>query len=241
MPKLDELYKRHVGQDIYIVGTGPTLRLFPLDFLKDKITIGLNQAYHHLHPTYALTIHPYLIPIQRAQWRSKWLTKIKQSDPSWDNHTSQQNDKFFYIFKNSIPTNWDWLNPSLRPENSLYVGCGIHTGAMHLACLMGAKTIFLIGCDFGSIGNQHHAHNQHIEPHQHSINDVYREYFFYAVKTREVLQQYYKVTILNLSSTLGIPHHANLEFEHAGLEFLPTPKIIEKNVRHTPLVRNFIQ
>ena len=240
MPFLNDLYKKHIGADVYIVGTGSTLRLFPLDFLKDKITIGLNQAYRHFDPTYSLTVHPYLIPIDRKKWNTKWLTKIKLNDESWDQHVAANNDKHFYLFKNGIPTNFDWLNPSKRLRNALYVGFGIHTAAMHLGCLMGAKTLYLLGCDMGSLGNQHHAHEQHIETHNYKINDVYKEYFVYATKTRELLQKYYRVTILNLSHSFGIPHYAELEFKHAGLEPLPIPKIIEKQKRLIPITTDFI-
>jgi hypothetical protein len=240
MPQLKDLYKKHVGQEIYVVGTGPTLRLFPLQFLKNKITIGLNQAFLHFDPTYSLTIHPYIIPLDRKTHNTNWITKVKPSDESWSKHSLRQNDKYFYLFKNGLPTNFDYLNPSKRPENSLYVGLGIHTGALHLAALMGAKTIYLLGCDMGSLGNQHNCHDQHIEPHNHSINDVYHEYFYYAVKVRKTLQQYYKLTILNLSSSFGIPHYAELEFKHAGLKPLPIPKVIEKQKRETPLVTDFI-
>ena len=47
-----ELWGRHAGETIYIIGTGPSQRLFPLDFLSDKITIGLNQAWKLLPVQY---------------------------------------------------------------------------------------------------------------------------------------------------------------------------------------------
>lgn len=241
MPKLDHLYKAHVGKDIYVVGTGPSLRLFPFEFLKDKITIGLNQAYRHFDPTYSLTIHPYLIPLDRESWKTKWLTKQKVSDQSWYQHSLRKNDQYFYLFKNGLPQDFHILNPSKRPENTLYVGCGIHTGGIHTACLMGAKSIFLVGCDFDSFENQHHAHPQHIEPHQHSMTAVYLEYFFYAVKVRQELQRYYKVTILNLGFPLGLPSYTDLEFQYAGLKNLPEPKVVEYVKRDTPLICDFIQ
>mgnify|MGYP005830578011 FL=1 len=53
-----KLWGRHPGETVYIIGTGPSQRLFPLDFLADKTTIGLNQAWKHLNCTYSITVHP---------------------------------------------------------------------------------------------------------------------------------------------------------------------------------------
>src|SRR5688572_652999 len=153
MHQLKELRKRHLKEDIYIVGTGPSLRLFPFDYLKSKTVIGLNQAYKHFDKLdYCLTIHPYLIPLEKFEWNCKWITKVKITDENWQLHTFRKNDKDFYIFNNNNNLkNFDYIHPEKRGENDLYVGAGIHTGAMHLAALMGAKNIILVGCDFGSL------------------------------------------------------------------------------------------
>ena len=60
MKKIQEIYGRHPGSDIYIVGTGTSLRVFPLAVLKDKITIGLNQSWKVVDTTYAITMMPKL-------------------------------------------------------------------------------------------------------------------------------------------------------------------------------------
>src|SRR5262245_41569176 len=58
MKWIGELYDAHSGRDIYVVGTGSSLRVFPLEFLADKITIGLNQAWKFLPLTYCITSVP---------------------------------------------------------------------------------------------------------------------------------------------------------------------------------------
>lgn len=240
MPKLDELYKKHIGQDIYIIGTGPSLSLFPKDFLSDKITIGLNQAYKLLSPTYLITIHPYLIPLNLSK-KTCYLTKVKPSDESWSEHVKNGNvDKFYLFHKNKNPLDFSYLSPAKRPKNGLYVGCGIHTGGLHLAALMGAKTVFLIGCDFGSFGHNHHYYTGHIETHNYSAEEVYQEYWYYAIKVREELEKYYKLTVLSLSYILGKSANTELLLNKAGLTQKEPPIVIEKNVRTTPLIRNFI-
>ena len=49
---LRQLRDVFAGQDIYIVGTGPTLNVFPLEMLQDKICLSLNDAYK-AHPAIA--------------------------------------------------------------------------------------------------------------------------------------------------------------------------------------------
>jgi len=241
MSRLDDLYKKYIGQDIYIIGTGPSLSLFPKSFLDNKLTIGLNQAYKVIpNLKYSLTIHPYLVPLDSKTWDCLWITKIKENDESWSDHLKRGNVNQFHIFhKNKNPLDFSYLSPAKRPKNGLYVGCGIQTGGIHLACLMGAKTIYLVGCDFGSINNNHHCHDQHIEHHQYSIEDVYKEYYYYTIKVKELVEQYYNVTILNLSSILGTPHYAELEFKRKNIN-LPKPQIIEKQKRLTPLTSHYI-
>ena len=59
--RISDLYNKHLGEDIYVVGTGPTLRMLPKGFFNNKIAIGLNQAYKTFDLTYAVTVHPELI------------------------------------------------------------------------------------------------------------------------------------------------------------------------------------
>ena len=60
MRSIEELYGRHPGSDIYVVGTGASLRVFPLAFLENKITIGLNMAWKVAPVQYSITIRPEL-------------------------------------------------------------------------------------------------------------------------------------------------------------------------------------
>jgi hypothetical protein len=37
--RIQALRNKHKGADVYVVGTGPSMRFFPCDFLKDKIDV----------------------------------------------------------------------------------------------------------------------------------------------------------------------------------------------------------
>ena len=52
--RLRDLRDVYSGQEIYIVGSGPTANLFPKEFLADKICLSLNDSFK---------IHPNITPI----------------------------------------------------------------------------------------------------------------------------------------------------------------------------------
>lgn len=239
---IEKFYKIHKQATIYIVGTGPSMRIFPLDFLKDKITIGLNQTYKYFNPTYSLTVHPYLIPYNRNEWNTKWLTKSKMVCEGWIKHKKLENHKYFYIFNNNNNPE-DFLYFKDLKNFTLYVGRGIQTGAIHLACLMGAKYIVLIGCDMCSLDNEHHGHKQHTEFHGHSPNNVYNEYYYYTVKCRELAKKLFNAEVITLTPFIGLKN-IDEDYKHIKkvnkISNLSAPKNIEIHERKGSIITDFI-
>ena len=73
--RIDSIYG---GDEIYIVGTGPSLRVTPLSFLHNKYVIGLNQAWRHVKTTLNITVHPELVEESRkGGCESAWVIKKK--------------------------------------------------------------------------------------------------------------------------------------------------------------------
>lgn len=60
MRPVSELYGRHAGEDVYVIGSGTSIRVFPIGLLEGRITIGLNMAWRSAPVRYAITIHPDL-------------------------------------------------------------------------------------------------------------------------------------------------------------------------------------
>ena len=177
MRKVSELYGRHAGVDIYVVGTGTSLRVFPLDVLSDKITIGLNQAWKLLEPTYGITMMPRLnipefVEGEAPRPHITWVTKPSKIKEQCTPEESAHADAHFFGFENdgrASITGLDepseagrmveWVrNP--HPEK-LYLWTSISQSAMNLAANMGAKNVVLVGCDNAPLGENHHAHDQH--------------------------------------------------------------------------------
>ena len=79
MKFVSELYDKYPGSDIYIVGTGASLRVFPLSFLEGKIVIGLNMAWKLVPVQYGITTHPDLnipefMPSEPAHPEITWIS-----------------------------------------------------------------------------------------------------------------------------------------------------------------------
>lgn len=258
MKYLAEIIDRYKGlQDpIYIIGTGPSLRLFSPTFFLDKFTIGLNKAWQFFPsnmpgPTLSITIHPNCIPPDLSKSKTTWITKVKKSEKNWGLHEANNNLKHFYFFENV--DNIEEIRSSHFETGSgsrskLYCGRGVHTAAMHIASILGGNqgremAILLVGVDCASLGGDHHYLYDNIQPHQFDIKQVYEEYYYYLVLCRELLEKKYQVRFLSLSPLLGECLREKdyiRQLERKGLHPFPAPKVIEDNKRTTKLVTDYI-
>lgn len=243
MKLVSELYGCHEGQDIYVVGTGTSLRVFPHSFLQDKITIGLNMAWKVFPVKYAITIHPDLnvpefIPGESPQPEIIWIcgrfgkTLIKGV-------TEPENIKYatesFYFFSywgqsNTQPPNQpsdsgrvlEWLKKPT--DDYLYVWSSISQTAVNLAANMGAKNVILVGCDNCSLLDNHHTHYQHTRWKGVDPNQRYRQYYEGLAEVRAVLRKR-DVNVVSLSPFLSL---ANPEEDFKLLcEELKRPELIK--------------
>lgn len=194
--KISELYKTAIGQVVYIVGTGPSMRVFPKEFLIGRKIIGCNQAWRHCKPDVNLTVHPELILDQKREENKKrsWATKAK---PPLDGLTEASPD--IYVFRTS--TEVEVL--CTQPKDTLYLGHGIQCTAIDLAVRMGARAIFMVGCDMNDLGGDHHGHSQHVRFHGLPPKDVYEEYRRFTAKVRRIVRDRFKIPVLTLSPFLG--------------------------------------
>lgn len=246
MPPIADLWNKHPNTEIYIVGTGASLRVFPIDFFKNKITIGLNQAYKSFPsggPTYNLTIHSNeLIPKDFAAKNQLWVTKQKGSFQK-SKLTLRQKERIYWFTSNSDPLDFSYCYPTITTTNGgqgsgsaarLYVGRGIHTAASILGARMGARTLVLVGCDFCPIDNQHHVTDQTVRFHGMPPDGVYREYYENFKRVRSIVEKEYNCNILQLNAFAGLPYWGE-DYEHLlkekGLEKFPSPKDDSRYVR----------
>lgn len=237
MPEIFNLYDKHKGEDIYIVGTGPSMQYFPCEFFKDRLTIGLNQAYRFAPMTYSITVHPELV-LQYERMpkddphknHTHWCIKAYKGPM----HLTPQHPKY-YVFQAGGPSHGhDPSHIRDRVKNSLYQGRGVQQTAMNLAVHMGAKTIYLVGVDMCSLGENHHGVDQHTRFCGLDPDDVYLEYRLFTDHAREAIWDCHGVPVLTLSPFIGLKHveedAARLR-KQRGIESLPPAPDVEAKRR----------
>lgn len=244
MKEIDLLYNKHKNETIYIIGTGPSIRLFPKIFFDNKITIGLNQAFKLFNKlTYSITVHPYLIPLE-GKYNTQWITKRKTNCKGWQEHVRLKNYKHFYLFDNNDVV--DDFSPlcNIKSNRRLFVGRGVQTAAMHLAAILGASWAILVGVPMGAYGRDQHGLDQHTEFHGIESKTVYKEYYYYSVKVRELIRKNFGTTFLTLTPFLGEKYN-DLDYTKLSTELnlpqLPKPNDIENFPRKGNIVYDFIQ
>ncbi len=240
MKWVSQLYGRHLGADVYVVGTGASLRVFPPEFFEGKITIGLNMAWKVVPVRYAITIHPDLnipefMPGESPRPEITWVVgaaKAKKTLSPQQYELSQQQHYYFNYDgqPNTAPAHepstsgrvLDWVR---RPTgDQLYIWSSISQAGANLAANLGARNIILVGCDNCALDGNHHAHAQHTRWKGVLPDHRYQQYYEGLAEIRAALRPR-GVNLLSLNPflTLGSPAE-----DFARLcEELHVPRLIE--------------
>ena len=213
--RLRELRDVYKGQDIYIVGAGPSINLFPLDFLQDKICLALNHVYKS---------HPAIAPIALLHHQLYAHAGNKVTSPY---HELFQNIKYpivkatgrdrkeeydpdhpyfyYYDWSHEIRDIWSLTKDT---DRLIYMreGCALHA-ALQICWIMGAANVFTIGCDSRTIGGKHYADydKDNFRDDEVLKRGEQRNYDAYVYGTL-VIQEFLKrkgINVLNLSSIVG--------------------------------------
>jgi hypothetical protein len=251
MKFVSELYNKYPDSDIYVVGTGASLRVFPPSFFKGKIVIGLNMAWKMIPIQYGITIHPDLnipefMPGEQPHPEITWASGYfkTEGDITLKGITSpdlieyaKQNFYFFDYLQpgriNTQPPNLpcdrgriiDWVKQPT--ENYLYFWGSISNAAVCLAANLGAKNVILVGCDNCALLANHHSHEQHVRWKGVNPDKRYRQYYEALAEIRTALRER-GVNLVSATPFLGL---ANPEEDFVHLcEELNQPTFIENKV-----------
>lgn len=222
--RLKDLRDVYAGQEIYIVGSGPTANVFPMEFLADKVCLSLNDSYkihpairpvalmHHI--TYCregitpqAPLHPHFHGIRYPVVKGTGKRRTEAVD--WDN-------PYFYFF--------DWSHDIARlPEitkdtDVLYytpAGCSLHA-ALQLAWILGARTVYTLGCDSATLGGRHYAQYDKNGFRDDEVlkRNQQRDYDSY-VRGTLIVQDFLRrkgVQLLNLSPIVGY-HRVDWQYD----------------------------
>ena len=136
----------HKGETIYVIGSGKSLDYVDPAMFDGQITIGVNQVYKKLIPTYLVR--------KELQNRSTILKECGAKTHHFWHKAGQpvhdgENVTYFVSGENRLGKG----PPVLKgvPRNGLIASWSTITSAIHLAAHMGAKIIILVGHDCVSI------------------------------------------------------------------------------------------
>lgn len=213
--RLRQLRDIYAGQEFYIVGSGPSTNIFPMEYFRNKICIALNDSFK-LHPevtpialmhhiTYCREGNTDSHPLHRNFDGIKYPVvkgtgRNKTEKVDWDNPYF-----YFYDWSHKIDRIYELTKDT---DQLLYTpeGCSLHA-ALQLAWIMGASNIYTIGCDSTTLGGKHYAaydKNKFRDDEVLKRGQV-RNYDSY-VKGTLIVQDFLKkkgINVFNLSSMVG--------------------------------------
>lgn len=160
--------RRWEGQDVFVLGGGPSLRDFDFSRLSGKTVLGCNEAYTLGYPT---------------------VTAIFFSDAKWfvrrNRELEEYTSKGGFLVTHDEPLrnhNLPWLKVLCRLDGELrgmrtmkngQVGHGIGFGhnsgssSINLALLLGARRVYLLGFDMKQSGDRkNNWHQNYVKYHR---------------------------------------------------------------------------
>jgi hypothetical protein len=154
---LAELKNKHLGETIWVLGSGATLDFVKPEFFADKLVVATNfsaratgiksqYAFTHYHFAAAelASICDYVVTLRRDTIsRQDWSGEIA------DNIVLINQDS--YIGPGS---SWNPFTTHAPRADSLVYGSSSFHGAMHLAAWLGASSIVLVGADCGTLDGE---------------------------------------------------------------------------------------
>lgn len=157
--ELKDLYNIHKGEDVYVLGSGPSLGYINSDFWENRIIVCINATIElpiiRRHKPKDL----YLVakePSKKMQDAAKRKKAKVVTCPTHSGVAKAPKNKIYHpeitiMFqpRASCIQNKNQTNKLERSSSTIITG-------MHLAVFMGCKTIFLIGHDCGSINGKRH-------------------------------------------------------------------------------------
>jgi len=154
MVELADLEDKHEGETVWVLGSGPSLNFITPEFFHDKVTISTNFSARALghDPDYAFS--HYHANARDLLSDCGTVVTIERDTLSYE---PWQGEKPGHLV--TAPTNYDrppgssWnpLTSHTPRQGTIAYGSSSLHGAMHLAAIMGADFIMLVGADCGQI------------------------------------------------------------------------------------------
>jgi len=145
--------------DWYILGSGPTVGMFPPSFYDNKNVVATNLVAERLglyERDECLTLlthsHYHAETYELAEKYPNYMFWTPKGDRGFEGSPGRTDLKNVFHYPHK-PTSFDFTVDDAKPDNmtGLIVGSTSVHGSMHLACKFGATYGILVGVDCGAI------------------------------------------------------------------------------------------
>lgn len=160
---IESLRGVHAGQDIYVLASGKSLDHVPKSFFDGKVTVGVNQVYKWLTPTYLVRKETEMLK-EALVGTPKTTTHVVSRGNAGDANTANADFVATWLKSGTVdasnvvvfdhdPNAWMLRKPLTLPDadSKLVVSFSTITTAIHLAAVLGAANIVLVGHDCGTL------------------------------------------------------------------------------------------
>jgi len=153
MENISNFKNIHKGEDIYVIGSGPSCDFVDVNFLQNKISVGTNQTYRKFETSYLLRKEHLLIDDTLNNSKSKVIVAKHNCGNGKVIDVDQKTDRMYYFdhLRNVHKINLS----AFDIDNHLVVSDSTITSSIHFAYHLGAKNIILIGVDHGLLDEKH--------------------------------------------------------------------------------------
>lgn len=152
--KLKNLYLRHKCEDIYVIGSGPSLQYIEPDFFCNKVVVCTNNTINFVKEAKAI----YMVAKEPSQQLQDVAKDHKATIVMCEYHSAGHKNKNEIMYPDSTAIfrpNPDSIHHK-RQTTALIISASTISTAMHLAAFMGTKAIMLIGHDCGKLDEKVH-------------------------------------------------------------------------------------
>lgn len=158
MRRLSSFANTHQGSDIYVLGSGPSLSFVDAGFFDNKTVVATNEVaermgLYDVTETLYTHSHYHVGSLELALNYPNHYFFCPNGDGGHSGIPQGFLDNVVYY--PHVPTKYDFnVNDAWPPSGGLIVGSTSSHGAMHLACLLGAANVILVGVDCGMIDGE---------------------------------------------------------------------------------------
>lgn len=155
---IEKFFNIHKGEDIYVLGSGKSLDFINCDFFKNKISIAVNRIGIKIKTNYIVTKDKKSLDDIIEKAKNDQIIFISRgnfgenNDINKDYILNKYNKKNLIIFNHKKNEHRIFSIPD--SEDQLVVSHSTITSAIHLAAIMGANNIILVGHDCGYLNNE---------------------------------------------------------------------------------------